>query len=94
MQWLENSSSNDVLSSPVGFIFGPVSSVPRCFSNLDVTCKISDSFEMLNDIALKDLTVNLGSSRLQDLTEFALHVENNRESDQKLCIGKCLFRQY
>ena len=48
---------------------------------------------MLKDVALKDLTVNLGSSRLQELTEFALHVDNNRESDQKLCIGKCLFRQ-
>ena len=45
---------------------------------------------MLKDVALKDLTVNLGSSRLQELTEFALLVENNRESDQKLCIGKCL----
>ncbi|KAK2566725.1 Pseudouridylate synthase PUS7L [Acropora cervicornis] len=55
--------------------------------------QISDSFEMLKDVALKDLTVNLGSSRLQELTEFALLVENNRESDQKLCIGSELSKE-
>lgn len=55
--------------------------------------QISDSFGMLKDVALKDLTVNLGSSRLQELREFALHVENNRESDQKLCIGSELSKE-
>lgn len=80
----------------IKFLVLSLPSVPRCFflTWISSVIKISDSFEKLKDVALRDLAVNLRSSRLQELTEFALHVENNRESDQKLCIGKQLFRQY
>lgn len=37
---------------------------------------------------MKDLDRTLGNVKLKELTELALFVESNRESDRKICIGK------
>ena len=52
-----------------------------------ITFKISGSFERLKDIAMKDLAMSLSSTKLRELTEFALHIENNTECNRKICIG-------
>lgn len=37
---------------------------------------------------MKDLEKSLSNAKLKELTELALCVESNRESDKKICIGK------
>ena len=58
-----------------------------CFKNINIF-QISESFEQLKDSAIKDLGKHLSSAKLKELSEFALFVETNRESDKRICIGK------
>lgn len=40
---------------------------------------------------MKDLDRSLDNAKLKELTELALCVERNRDSNKKICIGKNIF---
>ena len=50
--------------------------------------QISETFEALKDLAMKDMEKCMSISKLKELAELALFVETNRESEKKICIGK------
>ena len=47
-----------------------------------------DSFEELKDMALKNLEKCLSSERMNELSEFAMFVETNRDSEKRISLGK------
>ncbi|XP_068732862.1 pseudouridylate synthase PUS7L-like isoform X3 [Montipora capricornis] len=65
----------------------------RIKSDPPLLTEISGSFERLKDIAMKDLAMSLSSTKLRELTEFALHIENNTECNRKICIGSELSKE-
>ena len=47
-----------------------------------------DSFEELKDMALKNLEKCLSSEKMKELSEFAMFVETNRDSEKRISLGK------
>ena len=47
-----------------------------------------DSFEELKDMALKNLEKCLSSEKMNELSEFAMFVETNRDSEKRISLGK------
>ena len=47
-----------------------------------------DSFEELKDMALKNLEKCLSSEKMNELSEFAVFVETNRDSEERISLGK------
>lgn len=46
------------------------------------------SFEELKDMALKNLEKCLSSEKMNELSEFAMFVETNRDSEKRISLGK------
>lgn len=47
-----------------------------------------DSFEELKDMALKNLEKCLSSEKMIELSEFAMFVETNRDTEKRISLGK------
>ena len=47
-----------------------------------------DSFEELKDMALKNLEKCISSEKMNELSEFAMFVETNRDSEKRISLGK------
>ena len=47
-----------------------------------------DSFEELKDVALKNLEKCLSSEKMNELSEFAMFVETNRDTEKRISLGK------
>ena len=47
-----------------------------------------DSFEELKDMALKNLEKCLSSEKMNELSEFAMFVETNRDTEKRISLGK------
>lgn len=47
-----------------------------------------DSFEELKDMALKNLEKCLSSEKMNELSDFAMFVETNRDSEKRISLGK------
>lgn len=47
-----------------------------------------DSFEELKDVALKNLEKCLSSEKMIELSEFAMFVETNRDTEKRISLGK------
>ncbi|CAH3106899.1 unnamed protein product [Porites lobata] len=49
--------------------------------------KMLDSFEELKDVALKNLEKCLSSEKMIELSEFAMFVETNRDTEKRISLG-------
>ena len=47
-----------------------------------------DSFEELKDMALKNLEKCLSNEKMIELSEFAMFVETNRDTEKRISLGK------
>lgn len=47
-----------------------------------------DSFEELKDMALKNLEKYLSNEKMIELSEFAMFVETNRDTEKRISLGK------
>ena len=47
-----------------------------------------DSFEELKDVALKNLEKCLSNEKMIELSEFAMCVETNRDTEKRISLGK------
>ena len=47
-----------------------------------------DSFEELKDMALKNLEKCLSSEKMNELSDFTMFVETNRDSEKRISLGK------
>lgn len=47
-----------------------------------------DSFEELKDVALKNLEKCLSNEKMIELSEFAMFVETNRDTEKRISLGK------
>jgi len=47
-----------------------------------------DSFEELKDMALENLEKCLSNEKMIELSEFAMFVETNRDSEKRISLGK------
>ena len=47
-----------------------------------------DSFEELKDMALNNLEKCLSSKKMNELSDFAMFVETNRDSEKRISLGK------
>ena len=52
------------------------------------TFQMLDSFEELKDMALKNLEKCISSEKMNELSEFAMFVETNRDSEKRISLGK------